>query len=292
MSSLNEVQQALENNTTLSSSSKSVYRSNYKRLMSITDNEPIKNFSQKRIIEILDNADIPASSKNGMVTIVLLIRNMDELDSEKIIEFREKKVRRDRYKEKEAQNRKLQLDLPSLDTLEKYTKHLLNEGDYVSYIVNFLLLRFGVRNRDLNILITTDKSKTYVGNKAKMNYLYVTHKYITYIRNDYKTFDTYGRKVHKMELRLFVRAVKEVLGDKVEVPLLASRENDDVISESSLSQTIQRKTFDQLGEGKYFKIILQDLKKKGNIKKIRDIAKTRGTDLETIFAEYDIAEKV
>lgn len=284
---MDEFTKTIQNNTHLSDATKSVYRSNYKRLMKITENELIGNFSENRIVKLLDEADMPATSKNGLVSLILLIREMQGKNSVKLIGFRDQKIRKQRADEKHKVNTELREELPSLQELENHTKDLFRNHDYVSYVVNFLLLRFGVRNKDLNILITANKDMASIKNPAKINYLYVTHKYVTFIRNDYKTYSTYGRQVHKIEITPFTRAVKEILGDNLEMPLLAVK-FDENISESSLSQTIKRKTYQELGEGKYFKIIINALKKKGDIRKIRALAKNRGTDLETVFNEYDI----
>ena len=63
---------------------------------------------------------------------------------------------------------------------------LLNEDKYRDYIINYLLINYGVRNADINLLITTDKSVTLKRNTLKQNYLYCTPRYIIYQRNDYK----------------------------------------------------------------------------------------------------------
>ena len=145
------------------------------------------------------------------------------------------------------------------------------------------MLRYGVRNKDLNLILTKNKDVISVGDKSKVNYLYITQKYVYFVRNDYKTFETYGKQKHRLEKSQFNRAVKAVLGDEYEKPLLGQG-----VSEDSVSKIIQRNTYNELGEGKYFKIQLRDLKKQGNIKRIRELAKSRGTDLETVFQEYDI----
>jgi len=55
-----------------------------------------------------------------------------------------------------------------------------------------------------------------------------------------------------------------------------------------LAKVIQRKTYNSIGEGKYFKVQIQDLKSQRNIKRIKELANSRGTDLQVVFNQYDI----
>jgi len=284
---MDELDQALEKNKSIGEATKRVYGSNYRRLLRLTGGELILPMSQDRIIKFIHQESIPPQSQNGLLSVVLTIRNNNGLKNDKLIKFRDTTLYNDKVADKRIKNVKLKDELPEMDDLEKYTRSLYNKQDYVGYIINFLMLRFGLRNKDLNLVITNNQDVTYVGDKTKVNYLYVTKKYITYIRNDYKTFSTYGKQKHKIEKSLFTRAVKAVIGDEYEKPLLQLADGD-TISEESLAKVIQRKTYNELGEGKYFKIQIQDLKKQGNIKRIRELSKSRGTDLETVFQEYDI----
>jgi len=274
---MDELDQALQKNRTIGEATKRVYGSNYRRLLRLTGGELILPMSQDRIIKFIHQDDIPPQSQNGMLSVVLTIRKNNGLKNDKVADKRIKNI-------------KLKDELPELEDLEKYTRSLYNQEDYVGYIINFLMLRFGLRNKDLNLVITNNQDVTYVGDKSKVNYLYVTKKYITLIRNDYKTFSAYGKQKHKIEKSLFTKAVKAVIGDEYEKPLLQLMDGD-AISEESLAKVIQRNTYNGLGEGKYFKIQIHDLKKQGNIKRIRELAKSRGTDLETVFQEYDIDNK-
>ena len=284
---MDELDQALEKNKSIGAATKRVYGSNYRRLLRLTSGELILPMSQDRIIKFIHQDSIPPQSQNGLLSVVLTIRNNNGLKNDKLIKFRDTTLYNEKVADKRIKNIKLKDDLPEMDDLEKYTRSLYNKQDYVGYIINFLMLRFGLRNKDLNIVITNNQDVTYVSNKTKVNYLYITKKYITYIRNDYKTFSTYGKQKHKIEKSFFTRAVKEVIGNEYEKPLLQLKDGD-AISEESLAKVIQRNTYNGLGEGKYFKIQIQSLKNQGNIKRIRELSKSRGTDLETVFQEYDI----
>lgn len=282
-----ELDEAIKINQSIGDSTKRTYNSVYRRLMKLTGNESILNMSEDRIIKTINQGGIPPQSKNTLLSVVMYIRKSKGLSSDKIIKFRDTTLFKEKVAYKEQKNKSLEEELPGLEKLENYTKTLFKNEQYIPYIVNFLMLRFGLRNKDLNLVITNNQDVTFVGDKSKINYLYVTKKYVTYIRNDYKTHSTYGKQKHKIEKSQFTRAVKAVLGDDYEKPLFQVSDGD-AISEDSVSKIVQRLTYNDLGEGKYFKIQIQDLKKQGNIRRIRELAKSRGTDLETVFQEYDI----
>ena len=284
-----ELEQAIKINDSIGDATKRTYKSMYKRLMKLSDDEPISNMSEDRIIKTINQDGIPPQSKNALLSVALYIRKSKGLKSDKIIKYRDTTLFKDKLAYKEQKNKILEEELPNLEKLEDYTKTLYKNEQYVPYIVNFLMLRFGLRNKDLNLVITKNQDVTFVKDKSSVNYLYVTKKYVTYVRNDYKTHSTYGKQKHRIEKSHFTRAVKAVLGDDYEKPLLKLPDGDGV-SEDSVSKIIQRFTYNGLGEGKYFKIQIQDLKKQGNIRRIRELSKSRGTDLETLFQEYDITK--
>lgn len=284
---MGELDEAININKSIGDATKRTYNSVYRRLMKLTGDESVLNMSEDRLIKTINQDGIPPQSKNTLLSVAMYIRKSKGLSSDKIIKFRDTTLFKEKVAYKEQKNKSLEEELPSLEKLENYTKTLFKNEQYISYIVNFLMLRFGLRNKDLNLIITNNQDVTFVGDKSKVNYLYVTKKYVTYIRNDYKTHSTYGKQKHKIEKSHFTRAVKAVLGDDYEKPLFQVSDGDG-ISEDSVSKIIQRFTYNNLGEGKYFKIQIKDLKNQGNIRRIRELAKTRGTDLETVFQEYDI----
>lgn len=282
---MTEIDDAILDNKTIGESTKKTYKSVYKRLIKLTDNQPILNISQDYVIKSIHQDDIPPQSINTLLSVAIYIRRHKNLNVDKLLKFRDTTLAKEKLAYKDRQNKTLDNELPSLQKIEDYVKILFKNDQYVSYIVNFLMLRYGVRNKDLNLVITKNPHVIKKSDDSKVNYLYVTKKHITFVRNDYKTFDTYGKQKFIIEKSQFSRAVKAVLGDEDEIPLLGYG-----VSEDSLSKVIQRFTFNELGEGKYFKIQIKDLKAQGNIRRIRELAKSRGTCLKTVFEEYDITE--
>ena len=287
---MNEIEEANRINQNIGDATKQTYIYNYRRLMKLTNNEPVLNMSEDRLIKTINQEGIPPQSKNVLLSVVINIRKSKGLTNDKLVKYRETTLFKEKLAYKEKKNAVLVNELPSLDDIETYTKDLYKKEQYVAYIVNFLMLRFGLRNKDLNLLITKNKDVIKKGHKSQVNYLYVTHKYVFFVRNDYKTHATYGQQKHRVERLQFTKAVKAVLGDEYEIPLLKLPDGDPV-SEESVSKIIQRFTYNNLGEGKYFKIQIQDLKKQNNIRRIKELSKSRGTDLTTLFQEYDITNE-
>ncbi len=283
---MNEIENAIEvSGKKLSELSKKAYNTSYNRLMVLTENRPIHTFRQAKMIALLSSADMPPMSKNSLLNAVILIRKANSTPIKQLNDWRDKKLMPQAEAYKDAKNQAM--ELPTVNELSEFVRYQLQIKDNIGYIINYLLFNYGVRNLDLNILITRDKSVSYKSNQAKMNYLYITKKYCRYQRSDFKTYDTYGQKVLKITSMPFLRAVNELLRDEAEVPLLQT-ESGELIAESSLNNYIQRKTYKNFGEGRYFKALVSEYAAKGNMKKLKELSDFRGTDLTTMVNYYNV----
>lgn len=284
-----ELENAFNLNTSLGETSKRIYTSVYKRFLHLSDFTKMTDLSEDNIIKIIDVESIPPKSRQSLLDAAILVRRHNNASFEKLINYKmvlKKLVEKDKFEKNEI----LKDELSDKSVIELYIKTLFNEKNYVSYIVNYLLLSCGVRNLDLNLLITRDKNVTKSGFQSSINYLYVTSSYVMFIRNNYKTYKTYGQKRIKISRINFVHACNELLGGEFEKPLL-TLQNGDEISEDSIGRVIQDMTYEKQGEGKYFKINIMDAKKDNNIRRIRELSNNRGTSLEEIFNSYDIDNK-
>ena len=282
-----ELAKTLTNLDGSSKTSKGVYRSLYKRLMRLSGDKKLLDMSETNIIKLFDTDSIPPKSQEALANIAAMIRNNNDASHFKINKFKDTTIRKRINAYKMEKNKALKDTLPDKKELDNYLKSLFVEKDYVGYIINFLLLNYGVRNKDLNCIITGDSDVILKGHDTKHNYLYVTFRYVFYVRNDYKTYETYGRKVLKIERRPFQTACKALLDGNYDIPLLKLK-NDEPVSEDSVGKIVQRYTYNELGEGNYFKINIMAAKKDGNIKRIQELSKSRGTAIETILTEYDV----
>ncbi len=285
-----ELENAFNINETLGDSSKVIYRSVYRRFLNLSDHTKLLDMSEANIIKLVNNDRIPPKSQESLLDVAVLVRRANNASYEKILKYKTIQLKKSIDKHKLEKNEKLKDELPDKKQIERYIKTLLNNKDYVSYIVNYLLLTYGVRNLDLNLILTSDKDVTLKGHNSEINYLYVTSTYVMFIRNNYKTYKKYGQKKIKIIKKSFVNACTQLLSDNYDTPLLKLK-NGDPISEESIGRVIQEMTYNNIGEGMYFKVNIADSKKSNNIKRVRDLSNHRGTALETVFQEYDIDNK-
>ncbi len=285
-----EMEKAISDATNLGKNSKSIYNSLYRRFMKMSSGIKIMAMNEDKILDILDDDEIPPKSQEGLCTVTIMVRRANQGSYDKLLRWRETTIKKRRENYKMKQNELLADTLPDKDVLESYMNNLFNEKDYTGYIINYLLITFGVRNLDLNVILTADNEVIKSNHKSNMNYLYVASKYVRYIRNNYKTADVYGKQRHMIERRRFQSACFALLDGNYDAPLL-KLPSGEAVSEDSVGKIIQRKTFKELGEGKYYKINILDAKKNGNIKRIKELAKSRPHSVETLFKEYDIQDK-
>ncbi len=269
-------------NANLSASSKRTYGYAYDRLMLLTDYVAISNMSEKRVLKLIKDAEVPANSKNVMLSVILLIRRHNEQTVDLLIKYKETKMSKQMDKEKEAKNEELVKTLPSYDTYMMYVNDLYRQKDWRSYIVNYLLITYGVRNLDLNVIITRDKFVASKRRESEVNYLYVTKRYVKFIRNHYKTHSSYGRKEDTITATKFMYAVNELLGDNFEAPLLD-------VEEQSVGATIRNMTYNMIGEGGIYKILVEYHKSRGDVNKLKALSISRGHQLDTQMGYYDIS---
>ena len=165
---------------------------------------------------------------------------------------------------------KTQLDektIKNKDELFVALEQLYVDGKYKEFVINYLLLRYHVRNLDIDLLITKDKSKL---NKTD-NFLYLQKKKVTYIRNKYKTVAMYGAKEYVINDKKFLHSVSELLMD------------ERLLQTKNLTQEIKKYTIDRLSETEINKIIIASM----NIQEFESISDSRGTSLQVLADSYN-----
>ena len=253
------------------------YKAQYKKLMGLIVTPAIHQNSEKTLIEIVSEQTNP-NSQQALLNAGILIRKLYELPVDKMIKFRDRnKVK---IQENVKESNKYLSNLPSLKDLEEFTEHLFDTKEYLDYAINYLLLEFNVRNADLALEIVTNKRDA--SDKTK-NYLWLTHKKVVYIRNQYKTSDTYGIKIHTITDKKFMTAIKFLLKCQ-------QKKNTDKMcffpSTEQAGYVVKKATYQQLGSGTYFKIAVDA--NRNNLQKIKQIGINRGTATDTIADNYDI----
>ena len=170
-------------------------------------------------------------------------------------------------------NKELKKTLPSMSQLQQFNLENYKNNRFRAFIINYLLLNFGVRNKDLNLIITRNSKKI---DKTK-NYLVIRKNTAHYIRNDYKTKNVYNSKKNVIKSIRLLEAAEELLGDKEHVSLLQNTIN--------LGQEIQKYTYNNLLEGDIFKIVVSSKK---SLKNIENITNKRGSSVNAVISNYNL----
>ena len=207
------------------------------------------------------------SSQLAVINIILILRQAQDLPVEDLIEFRDN-LRGERVKENV--NTMSELDVMAIGDYREKLDQLLVEKKYKAYIINYLMLHYGVRNQDVVTEIV--KTKKQVG---EGNYLWIRRKDILYIRKDYKTHSTYGTQQQSITSKEFRKAV------------LKTKE----MGFTSKQVGNQLKPYIIIKESDVFKMIIDDAYHRKDVQEINRLSKTRGTDLTTIKENYNLNAK-
>jgi hypothetical protein len=273
MAEYNKFMKSIENKST---ATQKQYRIQYNKLYKLLD-KPIAEASEKKILEtVIEQENM--NNQQAILNIGFLVRKAEGLSVKKLEEYREnlKLKINEQIKKK---NVELKETLPSYDDLIQYTEMLWENSEWTDYIINFLLIYYQVRNEDLDFSIVKRKKDA---NDPEKNYMWLQSGKVTYIRNRYKTDKTYGKKVNVITNKQFITAIRRVLGCQ------ASELKCGVFipNKNAIAYYIINATYKQLGETKYFKIVVNHFRK--NLEKLKEISENRGTDLMTIYQYYNI----
>ena len=264
-----------------SQATKKSYLQQYKKLRGMLDAD-ISDTSQRKILEAVKEVD-NINSQQALINIAILMRRMYEFSVDKLEKKREynKDLINSHRKEK---NTELQDKLPDYEELKLHMNDLYEDKKWTDYIINYLLINYYVRNKDLLFEIVelkrqmTDKTKNYM-------WLYKRKKQVVYRRNDYKTANTYGRKEVVITDPDFYTAVLRVFNCQK----LNLNCGEFIPNESQLGYYIKQATYKHLGETVYMKIMVKHYK--NDLQKLKEISQSRGTSLDTIIESYDVSNQ-
>ena len=132
-------------------------------------------------------------------------------------------------------------------------------------------MTYGVRNKDLNLEIVKTKKEMKEGN----NYLLLKKDKVIFIRDDYKTHKTYGKKTHEIHDKLFYEAVKKTGLGKL-------------IAEQQISNGLRKLYINKMGEAKIFKMMIDKYYDDDDSASIKRLAADRGTSLSVVQGFYNV----
>ena len=260
----------LINEKEISDSSKKVYLSLLKRMMSAKFKPPMKaNEKLTYVKEHVSSFENP-NTRLDMLNLIIVLRNIKELSVEKLKEYRSEL----KQQQKAHQVSKMSEAGEKLMSYEDYTKALgdaYKKEEWKKYIVNTLMMRYGVRNKDLNLSIVKTKKEMTDGN----NYLLLKKDKVVFIRDDYKTHKTYGKKTHEIVDKLFHEAVKKTGVGKL-------------IAEAQTSNGLRKLYINKMGEAKVFKMMIDHYYDADDSVSIKRLAADRGTSLSVVQGFYNV----
>ncbi len=233
------------------------------------------SLSQLNLIKkIKDNYENP-NTKSVVLNMVILLRQYKNKDTDKLIKYRND------LKKEISTNRKTKLknkdeELPTMEYLEKQLEDL----DGWKYIINYLFINFGFRNKDVNF-----KFVKQIPEDGKENYLTPVRGGLKMVINDYKTGKLYGTKVYLIKDKEFMKKWKKF---KISDGDYLVNNKGEKYSLSSFNEIVKKNTIDQLGETNIFKIVIRDLLEKKDFKQIEDLSLSRGTSITTLMRNYNL----
>jgi len=234
------------------------------------------SLSQPNLIKkIKENYENP-NTKSVVLNMIILLRNTADKDTDKLIKYRNE------LKKEISTNRKTKLknkdeELPTMEYLEKQLEEL--EG--IKYIINYLFINYGFRNRDINFKYVKE-----IPEDGRENYLSPVRGGLKMVINEYKTGKLYGTKVYFIRDKNFMKKWKKfkiVDGDY----LLNNK--GEKYSISSFNEIVKKNTIDKIGETNIFKIVIRDLLEKKDFKTIEELSLSRGTSMDTIMRNYNLS---
>jgi len=288
-----EFEEYLSANQHLSKLSKRTYETNYKKLRYGLDE--LREIAEEDITDYLDgllqDQKIHANTYVNILGVAIQVRKHFQkpvagLMKQKLI-----------YSEKVKQNRQakniatLEEGAHSERDLFNHLEMLFAQQNWREYIINFLLVHYHCRNKDLNLILTD--SITSAKSDTTKNYLVVVPSYVTMIRNDFKTSGKYGQKKDRISQSKFKFAVDSFIEERGGLSqghlfLLSTGVNAPVLDDS-VQKYIAHKTLDKIGQSSYNKIIVTEAVKRKDLKKLREISTRRGTSLEILLDYYDLS---
>jgi len=269
----------LQSKTDVSVQTQKNYKSQYLKWVNALG----KNIQDATQEEILNQVKLftsnPSSEWTFLNVPVMVLKQFNKPIN--LLDERRNVLKQERQCHTEAFKKEKSKALPSKKVIVDYTKTLFENKLYFKFIINYLLITYGVRNKDIDVFIADSTNK----NLTDRNILYVKKNEIEWVINDYKTQGTYGVKKIIIKSKPFMEAVKAL---PINTWLFGTHTH---IAPTSLSRIISRNTYDELTEADYFKILIRDANKSSNTTKLIQLySESRGTSIINIMEYYDVSE--
>ncbi len=237
--------------------------------------------SQPTIIKKLKELYTNPNTLQLYLNIIILVRRSIDEDTDKLIKLRNS-MRDEIIKVRKENLDKLDDKLPTYDYIIKELDNLTG----IRYIINYLIINHGLRNKDMNLKLV----KTLPGEKTD-NYIQNKTKHILLDINDYKTDKTHGNKQIKITNPKFIKEFRDI-GLKDGGYLLSKKDNTRIDNVSTFNDKVLSLSIDKLGQNKLFKIVIKHLLNNKEYGKLEQLSNDRGTSLAVILKSYNLENGV
>lgn len=258
---------------TFSPNTEKVYMSIVKRLEKLNFKFPGKKAEKVDYIKefFSTNKMEKASTRLDLLNIIIVLRMIEELPTDKLKLYRTE-LSTERLTNQVVKMNSVKETLMSVPNFEAELMKAYEAGEYKKFIINYLMLHFGTRNLDVDCEIVKSKGAM---TSPTQNYLLVSKGKITWYRNKYKTFKTFGAQSHEITDPEFVSAVKKQGVGRL-------------FAEGQLSNGIRKLFINGMNEARIFKMVIDKAYEEKDTKRINDLSKSRGTSIATIKSFYDV----
>ena len=233
--------------------------------------------SQPTIIKKLKELYNNPNTLSLYLNMIILVRRHLNLEHEKLIKLRND-LRDAIIKLRKENMTSTKSELPTYNEINEK----LNELVGIRYILNYLLITYGLRNKDINLLYVNKLPS----NKEDENYLVQTKNSIKLDINDYKTDNTFGNKSITITDKKFKEQLNKL--DLKDNTYILPKRDGSKLKVNSFNDKVLSLTIDGLGETKIFKILVKHLLDKKDFNKLEDLVNSRGTSLSTIMKSYNV----
>lgn len=250
-----------------------VYLSIIKRLTKLGFKYPNKKNEKVEYIKefFAEHKLDKASTRLDLLNLIIVLRAIEELPTDKLKDYRGQ-LSKERVTKNVGTMNEIKDTLMDIGKYREALMKAFEDGEYKKFIVNYLMLTYGVRNMDVDVQIIKDPKEM---TDDKQNYLILKGKKATWVRNSYKTKKTFGVQTHVITDPEFIKAVK---GHGV----------GRIFAEGQLNNQLKKLLIEKMNEAKVFKMVVDEAYDAKDTKRINELSKSRGTSISTIKAFYNV----
>ena len=252
------------------------YKASYRKVRNLLT-KPIRDTAEDTACKAILISEDNINSRQALINVCVLTRMLHPAMPIDI--FHEQRDMNKKDVREHLQQANCMKELPSLEEYDAFVENLWQKKMHREYIINYLMRFHYVRNLDCIFDIVATKAET-LADKTK-NYLWINKRNLSvvYIRNNYKTFKTYGQKSVEIKSERFIKSVKVCFKQMYAFPITEDP--------ALIGYHISNMSFNRLGESNCLKIIINAYR--SNYQKIEEISRSRGTNTQTLMTSYNIS---